>query len=122
MFCNCLILSVFCIFCRVNIFQKVYENFSHFSPFLILAKIFAPFDCLHSWKFSVIDLNSGLKFSGKFISLYLGPFSCKIQVLEKDGACFFSAGFYIFQQVTCRGVVIFYIFKLKMNSLHMRRK
>ena len=26
---------------------------------------------------------------------------------------FFSAGFCIFQQVTCRGVVIFHIFKLK---------
>ena len=119
MFCNCLILSDFCIFWRVNILQKVFENFSHFSSFPILAQIFASFDCLRSfwcnlsWKFSVIDLNSGLKFSGKFISLYLGPFSCKMQVLEKDGACFFSAGFCIFQQVTCRGVVIFHIFKLK---------
>ena len=34
--------------------------------------------------------------------------------LEKDGAClFFSAGFCIFQRVTCRGVVIYHIFKLK---------
>ena len=67
-----------------------------------------------SWKFLVIGLNSGLKFSGKFLSLYLGPFSYKVQILEKDGAClFFSTEFCIFQQVTFGGVVIFHIFMLK---------
>ena len=55
---------------------KVLEHFLHSSSLLILAQVFAPFDYLHfswcnlSWKFSVIGLNSG-----KFLSLYLGPFS-----------------------------------------------
>ena len=30
-----------------------------------------------------------MKFSGKFLSLYVGPFSCKVHSLEKDGACLF---------------------------------
>ena len=121
----------FCICCLVNSLQKVFENFSHSSSLLILAQIFVPFDSLHSswcnlfWKISVIGLNSDLKFSCKFLSLYLGPFLCKVlvQILEKDGACLsFSAGFCIFQHVTCRGVVTFHISKLKSNFLHMRRK
>ena len=83
MFCTCLILHIFCIFCLVNTLQKVFENFSHSSSFLILAQILAPFDCLDSfwcklsWKFSVTGLNFDLKFSGKFLSLYLDLFSCR---------------------------------------------
>ena len=68
-----------------------------------------PFDCLRSsW------CNLSLKFSGKFLGLYLGPFSCKAEILEKDGACLFcSARFCIFQRVTRRGMVIFHSFKRK---------
>ena len=86
------VLQIFC--------GKFLEHFSYSSSLLILI----PFDCLHSswcslsWKFSVIGLNSGLKFSGKLLNLYLGLFLCQVQILEKDGAClFFSAGFCIFQ-------------------------
>ena len=92
---ECFAFVWFCIFCLVNIFEKVWENFSHSSSVLTLAQIFAPFDCLHSswcklsWKCSVIGLNSGFKFSGKFLSLYFGPFSDKVQILEKDGTCYF---------------------------------
>ena len=56
-----------------NILQKNLEHFSHSSSLLILAQIFAPFDCLHFscgslyWKFSVIDLNSCLKFPVNFL-------------------------------------------------------
>ena len=82
-----------CIFYVANILEKVLKHFSHLRSLLILAQIFAPFDCFHSswcnsswwsWRFSVIGLNSG-----KFLSLYLGPFSSKVQILEKDGACLF---------------------------------
>ena len=117
---ECFAFVWFFIFYLANISQKVLEHFPRSSSLLILAKIFTPFDCLHSswcnwsWIFSVICLNSGLKISSKFLSLYLGPFSCKVQILEKDGVClFFSAVFCIFQRMTCKGVVIFHIFKLK---------
>ena len=76
-------------------FRKFLEHFSLSGFLLTVTQVFTPFDCLHSswcnlsWKFSVIGLNSSLKFSGKFLSCYLGPFSCKVQILEKGGACLF---------------------------------
>ena len=106
---ECFAFVWFCMFCLANNWQKVLEHFSHSDSLLILAQIFAPFDCLHSswcnlsWKCSVIGLNSV-----KFLSLYLGPFS-----QERMKHVFFSAGFCIFQRVTCRGVFIFHNFKLK---------
>ena len=90
---ECFAYVSFCIFYFANILENVLKQFSHSRSLLILAQIFAPFDCLHSswcnsswwsWRFSVIGLNSG-----KFLSLYLGPFSSKVQILEKDGACLF---------------------------------
>ena len=122
----------FCIFWLPNILQKVLEHFSHSSSHLILAQIFAPFDCLRflwcnfSCKFSIIALNSSLKFSCKVLSLYLSQeiliFSCQMLFLEKDCTSFFSAGFCILQLVTCEGEVIFYILNWKSNFVHMRRK
>ena len=89
----------------------------------MLEQIFAPFDFLRSswwsfsYKFSIIGLNSRLKFSCKVLSLYLSQgiliFPCNVHFLENDGACFFSPVFCIFQRVTCGGEVIFHIFKLK---------
>ena len=112
--------------------QKVLEHFSHSSSHLILAQTFAPFDylrfpwCNFSCKFSIIGLNSGLKFSCKVLSLYLRQeiliFSRKVLFLEIGWfnfqansvvlvryLKFFSAGFCIFQLVTCGGEVIFHI-------------
>ena len=86
MFSICSILHVL----SCNYLAKSFGHFSHSSSLLILGQIFVPFDCLRSswcnlsWKFSVIGLNSG-----KFFSLYIVPFSCKVQILEKDGACCF---------------------------------
>ena len=80
----------FCMFCLANILERVFEHFSHSSSLITMVQIFAPFDCLHSswcnfsWKFSVFGLNSG-----KFLSVCLDQFSCKVQILEKDGACLF---------------------------------
>ena len=73
------------------------KHFSRSSFLQILAQIFAPFDCLHSswcnlsWKFSVIVLNFG-----KFLDLYIGPFSCKVQILEKDRACLFLVQHFVY--------------------------
>ena len=109
---ECFAFVWFCMFCLANIWQKVLEHFSHSSSLLILAQIFAPFDCLHSswcnlsWKFSVI------------VSFFLfsQSFSISIQVHSRGkgwSMSFFSTGFCIFQRVTCRGMVIFHTFKLK---------
>ena len=141
---KCFVLFWFLIFCLPNILQKVLENFSHSSSHLILAQIFAPFDCLRfpwcnfSCKFSIIGLNSGLKFSCKVLSLYLRQiliFSCKVLLLEMGWfnfqenivvlvrhLKFFSAGLYIFQLVTCGGEVIFQILSWKSNFGNTRRK
>ena len=99
------VLVWFCIFCLPNIFQKVLEHFSHSSYHLILAQLFAPFHCLRvplcnvSCKFTIIGLNYGLKFSCKVLSLYLSQkvlnFSCKVQLLEKNGTCFLVQDFVI---------------------------
>ena len=73
MFCICLILHIlsckyfaesFGAFCMLKFSSNTATNF-----------------CT-SWKFWFIGLNSA-----KFLNLYLGPFSCKVQVLEKDKAC-----------------------------------
>ena len=108
---ECFAFVWFCMFCLPNIWQKVLEHLSHSSSLLILAQIFAPFNCLHSsqcnlsWKFSVIGLNYG-----KFLSLYLGPFS----QYRMEHVSFQCRILYIpTQRVACRGVVIFHIFKLK---------
>ena len=107
---ECFAFVWFCMFCHANIWQKIWEHFSHSGPLLILAQIFALCDCLQSsccnlpCKCSVIDLNSGT-----FLSLYLGPFSQE----RIEHVFSFSAGFCILQRVTCRGVFIFHIFKLK---------
>ena len=139
------VLFWFWIFCLPNILQKVLEHFSHSSSHLILAQIFAPFDCLRfpwcnfSCKFSIIGLNSGLKFSCKVLSLYLRQeifkFSCKVLFLEIGGfnfqenivilvrrLKFFSAGFCIYGLVTCGGETIFHVLSGKSNFVHMRRK
>ena len=120
---ECFMFDWFCIFCLPNILQKVLDHFSHRTSYLILAQTFRSFDCLRSpWcnfacKFSIVGLNSRLRFSCKVLGLYLRQeiliFACKVQVLEKDRGSLFSAGFCILQQVTCEGVVIFHIFKLK---------
>ena len=80
---DCFAFVGFFMFCLANILRKVLEHFSHSSSLLILTQIFAPSDCLHSswcnlsWKFSVVGLNSR-----KFLSLYLGSSSYKVQILE----------------------------------------
>ena len=98
----------------------------------MLAQIFAPFDCLRfpwcnfSCKFSIIGLNSGLKFSCKVLGLYLRQeiliFLCKVLFLEigwfnfqenivvlVKHLKFFNAEFCMFQMVTFVGEVIFHI-------------
>ena len=94
------------------------DQFSHSSSHLKLAKFFAPLD--------IIGLNSGLKFYCKVLSLYLRQeiliFSSKVVFLEiawfnfQENIVvlvrhlkFFSAGFCIFQLVTCGGEIIFHI-------------
>ena len=142
---KCFVLFWFWIFCLPNILQKVLEHFSHSSSHLILAQIFAPFDCLcfpwcnFSCKFSIIGLNSGLKFSCKVLSFYLRQevliFSSKLLFLEigwfnfQENILvlirrlkFFSAGYCIFQLVTCGGEAIFHILSWKGNFVHMGRK
>ena len=127
------------------VFQIFAESFSHSSSHQILAQTFSPFDCLRfplcnfSCKFSIIGLNSGLKFSCKVISLYLRQeifiFSCKVLFLEigwfnfQENIVvlvrrlkFFSAGCCIFQPVTCGGEVIFHILRWKSNFVYMRKK
>ena len=84
------------------------EHFLRSSSHLILAQIFEPFDCLlYSWcnfsyKFSTIGLNSCLKFSSKVLSIYLSQeiliFSCKVQFLDKYGACFLVQDFIYFNE------------------------
>ena len=106
---ECFAFVWFCMFWLANIWQKALEHFSYSGFLLKLAQIFVSFHCLHSswcnlsWKCSIIGLNYG-----KLFSLYLVPFS-----QERVEHIFFSAGFCIFQRVTCRGVLIFHIFKLK---------
>ena len=142
---KCFVLFWFWIFCLPNILQKVLENFSHSSFHLILLQSFASSDCLgfpwcnFSCKFSIIGLNSGLKFFCKVPSLYLRQeiliFSCKVLFLEigwfnfqenivvlVSGLKFFSAGFCIFQLLTCGGEVIFHILSWKSNFVHIQRK
>ena len=85
--------------CLPNILLKFLEHFSHTISHLILAQIFAPFEyLLFPWRnfsfiFSVIGLNSGLKFSCKALSLYLTQeiliFLCEELFLEKYRTCFF---------------------------------
>ena len=98
-----------CIFYVANILEKVLKHFSHSRSLLILAQIFAPFDCLHSswwsWRFSVIALNSG-----KFLSLYLGPFSCKVQILEKDGGCLFLVQDFVYSNESLVEESLFFTF------------
>ena len=97
-----------------NAFQKVLEHFLHLSYLVILAQILAHFDCLHfsqgnlSWKSSVIILNSG-----KFLSLCLGPFLCKVEILEKDGACLFLVQDFVCSKESLAEEWLFHIFKLK---------
>ena len=97
-----------------NILQKVLEHFLHSSSLVILAQILARFDCLHSsqcnlsWKFSVIVLNSG-----KFLSLCLGPFLCKVEILEKDGARLFLVQDFVYSKESLVEEWLFHIFKLK---------
>ena len=58
---------------------------------------FSLYGCNFSCKFSIIDLNSGLKFSCKVLSLYLSQeiliFLYKMLFLEKDGICFLVQDF-----------------------------
>ena len=75
-------------------FAESFKVFFHTQVLLILAQNFAPFDCLPfpwrnlSCKFSIIVLNSSLKFSCKVLNLYLSQeiliLSCKVLFLEKD--------------------------------------
>ena len=105
---ECFVSVWFCLFCFLNILQKVLEHFLRSSSHLILAQIFAPFDyllsswCNFSCKFSIIGLNSRLKFSCKVLSIYLSQeiliFSCKVQFLEKYGACFLVQDFIYFNE------------------------
>ena len=128
--------EMFCIISNLNILSYKYfaESFgafftlkfssntgTNFAPFVFLRFPWCNFSC----KFSIIGLNSGLKFSCKVLSLYLRQiliFSCKVLFLEMGWfnfqenivvlvrhLKFFSAGFYIFQLVTCGGEVIFQI-------------
>ena len=138
---KCFVLFWFWIFFLQNILQKVLQHFSHSSSYLLLAQIFLPFDCLHfplcnlSCKFSIIGLNSGLKFSCKVLSFYLKQeiliFSCKVLFWEiglfnfQENIVvlvrylkFFSTGFCIFQLVSCGGEVIFHILSWKSNFVH----
>ena len=70
--------------------QKVLEHFSHSTFHLILTYIFEPFDCLLSSlcnisdTFSIIGLNSGLKFSCKGLNLYLSE-----EILNSPLRCIF---------------------------------
>ena len=89
--------EMFCIIFILNILSSKYfaECFGAFFTLKLLSntgKIFVPFNYLHflwrdiSCKFSIIDLNSGLKFSCKVLSLYLRQeifiFSRKVLFLE----------------------------------------
>ena len=139
------VLFWFWIFFFPNILQKVLEYFSHWISHQTLAQIFEPFDCLlflwcnFSCKFSIIGLNSGLKFFCKVLRLYLRQeifiFSCKLLLSETGWfnfqenivvlvkrLKFFSAEFCIFHLVTCGGEVIFHILSWKSNLEHMKRK
>ena len=87
-------------------------------------KFFALFNCLYSswcnlpWSVSVIGLNSR-----KFFSPYLGQFSCKVQILEKDGACLFLAQDFVYPNKSLAEEWLFFAFLIwKINLLHMRRK
>ena len=115
---ECFAFVWFCMFCLANIWQKVLEHFSHSSSLLILAQIFAPFDCLHStwcnlsWKFSFIGLKSG-----KILSLYL------IHFIEKDEAFLFLVQDFVYSNESLVDEWLFFTFlSRKSNFLHMRRK
>ena len=75
MFCICLILHILS-------WKYFAESFGAFYMLKVSSNTATNFST--SWKFWFIGLNSA-----KFLNLYLGPFSCKVQVLEKDKACLF---------------------------------
>ena len=115
---ECFAFVWFWMFCLANIWQKVWEHFSHSSSFLILVQIFGPFDCLHFswcnfyWEFSVIGLNSG-----KFFSLF------RSILIEKDGACLFLVQDFVYSNKSLVEEWLFFTFlSWKSNFLHTRRK
>ena len=142
--------EIFCIILILNILSSKYfaESFGAFFTLKFLSNTDTTFCtfwlftrpwCNFSCKFSIIGLNSDLNFSCKVLSLHLRQeifmFSCKVLFLEigwfnfQENIVvlvrrlkFFSAGFCIFQLVTCGGEVIFHISSRKSNFEHMRRK
>ena len=117
MFCICFILHIL----RRKYFGESFEAFFTLEIPSNTGTNFCTF-CLHSswwsWRFSVIGLNSG-----KFLSLYLGPFSCKVQILEKDRGCLFLVQDFVYSNESLVEESLFFTFSSwESNSLHMRRK
>ena len=109
MFCICLIL---------HILSGIYfaESFGAFYTLKFPSNTATNF-CT-SWKFWVIGLNSG-----KFLSLYLGPFSCKVQVLEKNEACLLLVQDFVYSNKSIVEKLLFFTFlSWKKTFLHMSRK
>ena len=74
--------------------------------------------CNLSWEVSVNGLHSG-----KFLSLYIGPFSCKVQILEKDGACLFVVQHFVYSNESLGEEWLFFTFlSWGINFLRMWRK
>ena len=140
--------EMFCIMLILNILSSKYftESFGAFFTPKFSSNTgtnFCTFDCLRfpwcnfSCKFSILGLNSGLKFFCKVPSLYLRQeilmFSCKVLFLGWFNfqanivvlfrhLKFFSVGLCIFQLATCGGEVIFHILNWKSNFVHVRKK